>query len=339
VPCANVCGDTDLESLVLTSCTERGFSFKNIHEVMTGLTILVLDDAQCTWEHERFWVSIFKPIKHTCRLVCAASYQLEDLVRTIPSTPVCFPAELTISDLSLTESEERRFFELMSDEYKSTIWAQDKHIQTLISHGASQHLGLIKMCFCVLNDVFHKSNPPKSISAVASYLLSPKFFDHPLISRAIPQCGVSSSMGAVLEAVLLNGTVDDKSQDLKLAVKTGIIVKEPQFRFTSTLHKRFYMRAIFPSKTDVDPQVLSAWLKVVIENFSPRNIQQAQIGEYAARRMPKEALFQAEFYRSAMPLLPVDCSLVPEVSQRKDSNGFLLKQGQVLLFMSVQNCL
>jgi predicted AAA+ superfamily ATPase len=54
VPCANVCGDTDLESLVLTSCTERGFSFKNIHEVMTGLTILVLDDAQCTWEHERF---------------------------------------------------------------------------------------------------------------------------------------------------------------------------------------------------------------------------------------------------------------------------------------------
>jgi hypothetical protein len=54
VSCANVCGDTDLESLVLTSCTERGFSFKNIQEVMTGLAILVLDDAQCTWEHERF---------------------------------------------------------------------------------------------------------------------------------------------------------------------------------------------------------------------------------------------------------------------------------------------
>jgi hypothetical protein len=99
------------------------------------------------------------------------------------------------------------------------------------------------------------------------------------------------------------------------------------------------MRAIFPSKTDVDPQNLSAWLKVVIENFSPRNIQQAQVGEYAVRRMPKEALFQAEFCRSAMPLLPVDRSLVPEVSQCKDSKGVLLKQDQVLLFMSVQNCL
>jgi len=279
----------------------------------------IFDDAQ-----RLYGSGVFEYMLKTSACVLAfASYGTQVVYPDTPS----FQAKLSFADIRLTDLEQRELVNRFRQVYPNYDWLSV--VGDIVIRDTQGHIGFLRGLLAELLQQFFKVpiNSNDDLAKIFQFYLGAAMGSGAVVRGCTANEFLSAEAVTLLQRVYLGERIPtpgprlpDSKVDEQMAViyqqlrAVVLIDNQGYLDFATPIHRRFFLRMIFPSSTTALPfSDPDRWLLQVISCFDPRRLRDPQSA--GANGFIKEGPLQHQFWQAASMCLPPKHRVAAEVSR------------------------